>query len=100
MARERSSESEPDGAGGNGEARWGRYHAGERQAMDSGYFSPQDVYHVISCNRVFHVVALPVEEEYVAWCLEFPNLTAAAATRDEAIEQLTDHIDAVYREQS
>jgi hypothetical protein len=65
------------------------------------YFEPGQVHHVVSCSRVFHVVAMPtgVGDEHIAWCLEFPTLTRTAASKPAAIVALTSHIDTVYREE-
>lgn len=66
----------------------------------SNYYRPGEVFHVVSCERVFHVVVLESGEgRHVAWCLEFPVITLTAATRDEAIRRISDRIDCVYRQQ-
>ena len=62
------------------------------------FFKADQVYHVVSHDRVFHVVALRGPERFVGWCLEFPNLTASAENEAAVVEKLTDEIDAVYRE--
>ncbi|MEM6332396.1 MAG: hypothetical protein AAF823_03550 [Planctomycetota bacterium] len=58
------------------------------------YFSPDQVFHVVSHDRVLHVVALPDPSgRTIAWCLEFPDLSATADSRDAAIRALTESID-------
>jgi len=59
------------------------------------YFTPEQVFHVVSHDRVLHVVALmgPAGNT-IAWCLEFPGLSVTAATRDAAIRELTESIHA------
>ena len=62
------------------------------------YFTPDQVYHVVSHGRVFHVVVMPAGDAgYVAWCLEFPGFTRSGDDPEALIGQLTEHIDTVYR---
>jgi hypothetical protein len=59
------------------------------------YFTPEQVFHVVSHDRVLHVVALDEPGgEAIAWCLEFPSLSITAATRDAAVRELTESIHA------
>jgi hypothetical protein len=60
-----------------------------RQRVIDGVFKPDQILHVVSHDRVLHVVALPAADQYVAWCLEFPSVTVTAASRQQAIRQIT-----------
>ncbi|MEO0963703.1 MAG: hypothetical protein AAFY08_01170 [Planctomycetota bacterium] len=65
------------------------------EAIVQEYFTPDQVYHVVSHDRVLHVVALDDPSgQAIAWCLEFPSLSVTAATRDDAIRELTESVHA------
>ncbi|MEX2672177.1 MAG: hypothetical protein WD294_08725 [Phycisphaeraceae bacterium] len=68
--------------------------------MKQSRFDPEQVHHVVCCDRVFHVVADQAgEDEHVAWCLEFPDLTATGQSYQTVLERITNRIELVYRDQ-
>jgi hypothetical protein len=65
----------------------------------ANYHNPSDVFHVVSCERVFHVVVLENGDgQFIAWCLEFPTITLHADSIDQALSQISDRIDCTYRQ--
>lgn len=69
--------------------------------MRQNRFGPEHVHHVVCCDRVFHIVADQADEdEHVAWCLEFPDLTMVGRSRESVLERITNRIELVYRDQT
>ncbi|MEM6393113.1 MAG: hypothetical protein AAF797_10105 [Planctomycetota bacterium] len=62
-------------------------------------YRPDQVHHVVSHGRVFHLVVMPAGDAgYVGWCLEFPNLTKHGPDNDAVLQDLAEHVDTVYRD--
>ncbi len=60
-------------------------------------YSADQIVHVVSHSRVFHVVVMPDGNAgYVGWCLEFPTLTRHGDAHHTVLHALSEQIDTVY----